>query len=396
MFYEAVPEGPPDPIFGLSDAFKADQRPSKVNLVIGIYKNEDLESELLSTVRKAKKEILEEDSAADYLPIDGSKALIENLGGLLFGESLWKSSAGRIYGAQTIGGTSALRTGADFCSAFVGKRFYVPHPTWPNHLQIFERAGEDVGIYPYYDPVARRFDLLSMLSGLKKLPPKSVVLLQGPCHNPTGCDPTKEEWAEIAKTMRERELMPFFDVAYQGFGMGVDQDAAQIRHFVEEGLEFLVAYSCSKNFSLYCQRVGALFAVASNPAAKQRVGSQIKRVIRAAYSNPPAHGARIVAKILGGPLRTEWNQEVCAMRERISKMRNELVRKLSLRCKDRNFDYLLPHQGMFSFIDLEKRQVDRLIEEFAIYLPDNGRINVAGLNSKNIDDVVEALALVMS
>ncbi len=394
MFYDEVPEGPPDPIFGLSDAFHADVRPNKVNLVIGIYKNEDLQSELLSTVRKAKEEILKEDLLADYLPIDGSKALVGALGGLAFGD-LWESLEERVYGAQTVGGTGALRIGAEFCSAFVGKTFHVPHPSWPNHRQIFERVGV-VETYPYYDRSMRKFDLSAMLSYLKQLSPKSVVLLQGTCHNPTGCDPTPEEWKQIAKTMRERELMPFFDVAYQGFGTGLDRDMAQIRYFAQEGLEFLVAYSCSKNFSLYCQRVGMLFAVTSNRALKSRVGSQMKRVIRANYSNPPAHGARIVAKVLGGPLRKSWVQEVDAMRERIVSMRKKLVEKLSSRCKEKRFDYLLPHQGMFSFVDLEKEQVARLIEEYAIYLPDNGRINVAGLNSKNIDDVVEALVNVMS
>ncbi len=394
MFYEEVPEGPPDPIFGLSDAFNADVRVNKVNLVIGIYKNERLESELLSTVRAAKQAILEEDGAADYLPIDGSKAFLEQVGGLLFGEALWGASKGRIYAAQTVGGTSALRIGAEFCSAFVGKKFAVSNPTWPNHRQVFEKTGV-VETYSYYSQRERRFDLSAMLSGLKALEPKTVVLLQGACHNPTGCDPTADEWAEIAKTMRERQLMPFFDVAYQGFGRGIEEDAAQVRHFTKEGLECLVAYSCSKNFSLYCQRVGVLFAVAPDAAVKQRVGSQIKRVIRTSYSNPPAHGARIVQHILGGPMRRDWRREVDAMRGRISEMRNELVRKLALRCRGKNFDYLLPHQGMFSFIDLEKRQVARLIEEFGIYLPDSGRINVAGLNSKNIDDVVEGLGSVL-
>lgn len=396
MFYDEIPEGLPDPLFGLSDAFNADVRPDKVNLVIGIYKNEDLKSKLLSSVRTAKEKIIEEDSLADYLPIDGSRDLVESVGELLFGDVVWKSSAGRIYGAQTVGGTGALRVGAEFSSEFISKRFYVPHPTWPNHRQIFERVGDSVETYPYYDSRKRKFDLAAMLAGLKELPPKSVVLVQGVCHNPTGCDPTLEEWVAIAKMMRERKLMPFFDIAYQGFGRGLEQDAAQVRHFANEGMEFLVAYSCSKNFSLYCQRVGLLFAVTPNAATKQRAGSQIKRVIRASCSNPPAHGARIVAKILGGSLRKEWKGEVDAMRERISMMRNELVRKLSLRCKGIDFSYLLSHQGMFSFVDLEKSQVSRLIEEFGIYLPDNGRINVAGLNFKNIDDVVEGLAQVIA
>ena len=394
MFYEEVPEGPPDPIFGLSDAFQADVRSKKVNLVIGMYKNERLEPELLSTVWTAKRAILEEDGVADYLPIDGSKAFVEQVGGLLFGEALWGAEKGRIYGAETVGGTSALRIGAEFCSAFVGKTFAVSRPTWPNHRQILEKVG-GVETYPYYNSAKRRFDLGAMLAGLKALKPKTVVLLQGACHNPTGCDPTAEEWVEIARVCREGKLMPFFDVAYQGFGWGLEEDAAQVRHFTKEGLECLVAYSCSKNFSLYCQRVGALFAVTPDAAVKQRVGSQVKRVIRTSYSNPPAHGARIVAHILGGSLRTDWRHEVDAMRKRISSVRGELVRKLMLRCKGKNFDYLLPHQGMFSFIDLEKRQVARLIDEFGIYLPDNGRINVAGLNFENIDDVVEGLSRVI-
>lgn len=396
MFFHQVPEGPPDPLFGLSDAFRADVRNHKVNLVIGIYKNKELHSELLPSVRRAKEEILSEDQLADYLPIDGAKDLIEAIGALLFGDSFWETEKGRIYGAQAVGGTSALRIGAEFAREFIGQTIYVPEPTWPNHRQIFERAGCQVQTVPYYDSVKRGFAFSEMLSALEKLPPRSIVLLQGACHNPTGCDPSAVEWADIARTMKKKQLLPLFDIAYQGFGDGLEEDAGAIRHFAKEGLEFIVAYSCSKNFSLYCQRVGVLFVVTADATAKQRSASQIKRVIRALYSNPPAHGARIVAKILNSSLRKEWKQEIDAMRLRIQTVRRDLIEKLSSRSsRESNFDYLRVHKGMFSYLDMEKVQVERLIEEFAIYLPSSGRINVAGLNSGNIDYVVNSLIKVL-
>jgi aspartate/tyrosine/aromatic aminotransferase len=396
MFFQEILEGPPDLIFGLSDAFKGDPRPQKVNLVMGIYKNEDLKSELLPSVQKAKEAILSEDQLANYLPIDGAQSLVDGIGALLFGDSFWEANQSRIYGAQSVGGTSALRIGAEFTREFIGRSIYVPQPAWPNHRQIFERAGCRVESLPYYDPVKRGFSFSSMLSALQKLPRNSVVLLQGACHNPTGCDPSAAEWVEIAKTMKERQLLPFFDTAYQGFGEGIEEDASAIRHFAKEGLEFLVAYSCSKNFSLYCQRVGVLFAVTSDASAKHKTGSQIKRIIRALYSNPPAHGARIVTKILTGPLRLEWQANLDAMRLRIQTVRQDLVERLSSRSsKGTNFDYLLAHKGMFSYVDMEKAQAQKLIDEFAIYLPDSGRINVAGLNSGNIDYVVDSLIKVL-
>ncbi len=396
MFFQEVSDGPPDAIFGLSDAFKENVHPHKINLVMGVYKNEDLKSDLLPSVRKAKQAILSEDLLANYLPIDGDQELVEGIGGLLFGDSFWKAHRQRIYGAQSVGGTSALRIGAEFAHEFVGQTVYVPQPTWPIHRQIFERAGCRVKSLPYYDSVKREFSLSSMLAALQQMPPKSVVLLQGACHNPTGCDPSAAEWCEIARTMKERQLLPFFDVAYQGFGDGIEEDAAAIRHFANEGLEFLVAYSCSKNFSLYCQRVGVLFAVTASSDIKRKTASQFKRIIRTLYSNPPAHGARIVAKILKGSLKKEWRIDVETMRLRIQTVRRNLVKRLSSRSiRDAQFDYLLAHKGMFSYVAMEKAQVGRLIDEFAIYLPDSGRINVAGLNSKNIDYVVDSLLKVL-
>lgn len=395
MFFDQVPEGLPDPIFGLTDAFQSDSRPGKVNLVMGIYKNRDLHAELLPSVRKAKEAIVNDDVLANYLPMEGFRPLIQELGGLLFGKALWESEQGRIYGAQSVGGTAALRIGAEFLRDYVGQTVYVPQPTWPNHRLVFEKAGCKVETYAYYDSAQRAFNLSKMLVQLRSLPPKSLVLLQGACHNPTGCDPTQKEWFEIADTIRKQQLFPFFDIAYQGFGEGLDEDAWTIRMFLKEGIECCIAYSCSKNFSLYCQRVGAFFVVTENGAMKHRAASQVKRYIRALYSNPPAHGARIVERILQGPLRLQWIKEVEGMRQRIQNTRKELVAKISSKVKSEDFSYLLKHRGMFSFFDLQKSQVKRLIEEFAIYLPDSGRINVAGLNEKNMDGVVDSLAAIM-
>jgi aspartate/tyrosine/aromatic aminotransferase len=395
MFFHEVPEGPPDAVFGLTGAFRADPRPQKINLLVGIYKNAELKSELMPSVRQAKEHCLPDAHMADYLPMDGFQELIDALGPILFGESVWPSNRHRIYGTQAIGGTGALRVGAEFLAQEVTKTIYIPQPSWPNHRAIFERAGCHVETYPYYDRSKHRFDFQTFLAFLKKLPPKTAVLLHAACHNPTGCDPTIAEWEEIAKAMREHQLLPFFDFAYQGLGDGLEQDAQAVRHFVKEGLECIVAYSCSKNFSLYCQRVGALYIVSEKEIEKTRVASQVKRIIRALYSNPPAAGAFIVAHILQGPLRSQWEKELTAMRRRLESVRTAFVQGLMAKEQRNDFSPMLQHKGMFSFVDLEKADVQQLIDRYAIYMLDNGRISVAGLNEKNIDYVIDSLVAVM-
>lgn len=394
MFFQEVTEAAPDPIFGLLGSFKADPRKEKISLMVGIYKDDHLKADLLSSVQKAKHDILAGDLMADYLPIDGLKELSLQLGPIVFGKKIWDASS--IYAAHTTGGTAALRVGAEFIIKEVGQNFCIPEHTWPNHRLILERAGGKIETYPYYSREKHGFDFERMIAFLKNLPAKTAVILHACCHNPTGSDPTEEEWKEISSVMKERALFPFFDCAYQGLGEGLEKDSFAIRQFVRDGHEMAVAYSCSKNFSMYCQRVGVLFLSCENDAVKLKVGSQVKKVIRALYSNPPAHGARIVAEVLKrDDLRGMWEKDLGSIRRRISLMRETLIQRLNSQAKPLKFDYLKMHKGMFSFIDLEKAQVQQLIEKFAIYMTDNGRISIPGLTMKNIDYVVNGLVSVI-
>lgn len=393
MFFHNVSEAQPDAVFGLLGALAADMRPQKVDLMVGIYKNEHLQPELLASVKKAKEQI--QDLMADYLPMDGLQEMIELLGPLAFGEEAWKEAHGRIYGAQTVGGTGALRVGMEFLAQEVTKMVYIPNQTWPNHRAIIERAGCRAETYPYYNRAKKGFDFDAMAAFLEKLPEKSVVVLHACCHNPTGCDPKPQEWKEISLIMREKKLLPFFDFAYQGLGEGLEKDAEAVRIFFQDRHEMLIAYSCSKNFSMYCQRVGALFIVDENAAVKHRVGSQVKRIIRTLYSNPPAHGARIVAEVLKkDDLKRLWHKDLEAVRHRLHSMRASLIERLVAKAKHANFDYLRGHKGMFSFMDLDKSQVQKLIDQCAVYLLDNGRISIPGLNAKNVDYVANSIVSV--
>lgn len=395
MFFHQVPEAPPDPIFGLASAFKSDPRTEKVNLMVGIYKDDHLRSELLESVREAKNNILSKDLMADYLPIDGLAELIELLGPILFGADSWKSNHGHIYGAHTTGGTGALRVASEFLSQEVSKLFYVPNHTWPNHRSILERAGCQQDNYPYYSREKKGFDFEAMISFLGKLPHKSVVILHACCHNPTGCDPTVEQWRAISKTMKEKQLFPFFDFAYQGLGEGLEKDAESVQIFMQDEHDMAIAYSCAKNFSMYCQRVGVLYIVTKNAAEKMRVGTQVTRLIRALYSNPPAHGALVVAEVLKSEdLKRLWLKDLEKIRRRIHLMRESFIQRLISKAKGTDFAYLRAHKGMFSFIDMDKSQVQRMINEFAIYMTDNGRISIPGLTTKNIDYVVNSLSTV--
>lgn len=395
MFFHQVNEAQPDPIFGLAAALAADTRPQKVNLMVGIYKDEHLRAEWFSSIRMAKEQSGGQELPADYLPIDGLSELIGRLGPVVFGEAAWAENQGRIYGAHTAGGTGALRAGVELLAQEVGKTIYIPHYTWPNHRAIAERIGCRVETYPYYNHEKWGFDFDAMAACLEKLSPKTVVVLHACCHNPTGCDPNVQEWKELSLLMKEKKLLPFFDFAYQGLGDGVEKDAEAVRLFLREGHEMLIAYSCSKNFSMYCHRVGALFAVTENAAVKHRVGSQLKKIIRALYSNPPAYGAWIVNEVLKqDDLRKQWLKDLEGVRHRLTQMRESLVKRLIAQAKERDFRYVQEHKGMFSFLDLDKSQVQKLIETYAIYVLDSGRINVAGLTSENIDAVVKGVLAV--
>ena len=385
MLFSHVPEGPPDPIFGALGKFNADPRSHKINLMVGTYHNEQLQKELMPSVRKAKEATLSQDLLADYLPMDGLPSLHDQLGRLLFGEKRWKAHSARIYAAQTVGGTAALRTGGEFLRQEVSPLIAMKTPTWANHYAIFERAGLQIKRMHYYDKERHGFNRERFFDELRALSPKTAVLLHASCHNPTGCDPTLDDWREISTICKRGQLLPFFDAAYQGFGAGIEEDAEVVRMFLDEGHEMLIAYSCSKNFSLYCQRVGALFVVTHDATAKTRVGSQVRRIIRATISNPPAHGARIVADVLQHHEQV-WRSELDGMRTRISSMRKKLLDLLP-----EEFSFARAHKGMFSYLDLDAAEVQKLIDEHAIYTLDSGRINVAGLSSANIDRVASAI-----
>lgn len=395
MFFNDVEEAQPDAIFGLVDAFQKDPREKKVSLLAGVYKDDHLRTEIFLSAKRAKEQIFSQDLVANYLPIDGAEQLYDSLGSLLFGPKQYQEAHDRIYGAHTAGGTAALRIGGDFFSQFVSKKMSLPNQTWPNHRSIFEKAGFEIESYPYYSKEKKGFDFDAMIHHLEKLPEKTVVVLHACCHNPTGCDPTLEQWKEISKMIKSRNLVPFFDCAYQGLGDGIEKDVAAVRHFLNEGHEMAVAYSCSKNFSMYCQRVGALFLICQTPNDKSRVGSQIKRIIRTLYSNPPAHGARIVGQILKSEdLRQMWEEDLSALRHRVNLMRETLIQRLIAKAKHIDFEYLKGHKGMFSFVDLNHSEVQSLKEKFGVYLAGSGRINISGLTTKNVDYVVNSIVSV--
>lgn len=395
MFFDEVGEAQADAIFGLLAAFNADPRKEKINLTVGIYKDDRLRAELLSSVKRGRDAVVRQELVADYLPIDGLKELIEGVGPLLFGTGAWEKGSERIYGAHTPGGTGALRVGAEFLAQEVSKNCYIPNPTWPNHRSIFEQAGFKVESYPYYNREKKIFDFEAVVDFLSKLPPKSVVLFHACCHNPTGCDPTVEQWKSLSQIVKEKRLFPFFDCAYQGLGEGLEKDVESVRLFLADGHEMAIGYSCSKNFSMYCQRVGTLFVVCENKTAALKVGSQVKQLIRAIYSNPPAHGAKIVVEVLKDrELHKIWTKDLEEIRHRLNLMREALIQRLISKTKKLDFEYLKTHKGMFSFIDLNKSQVERLSQQYAIYITDNGRISVAGLTTKNIDYVVNSLIAV--
>lgn len=396
-FFNDIPQLPEDPIFGLPIAFAADPRPNKINLGIGAYKTAEGVPLVLSSVRKAESFLLQKNLNKDYLPIEGDPDFLRCSLQLLLGtdSSLWQTN--RFFAAQTVGGASALRIGSEFLAKLVGKTIFISQPSWSNHKQIFERAGLNVGSYPYFDPQTHLLDYYGMCQAIKNMPPGGVILLHGCCHNPSGIDPSFEQWKELSDLIKKQQLIPFFDMAYQGFGQGLELDAQAIRHFVNEGHEMLIAYSFSKNFGLYGERVGFLTLVCSSADRVPHIASQIKSLIRGNYSNPPLHGARIVSTILKShELTLEWKSELNNMCERIQEMRKALIAALLVKGQDHNFNYMHQQSGLFSFSGLKAEQVQFLRAEKAIYMPNNGRINIAGLNTQNVSYVAESLLAVMS
>ncbi len=392
----AVALAPRDPILGMTEAYNADGRSNKINLGMGVYTDADGRVPILSAVREAEHLRLTNTPTRSYLPIDGIALYNSGARKLLFGEDSQLLADGRVVTVQALGGTGALKVGADFLHQLSpDAEVLISDPSWENHLALFTAAGFKVRNYAYFDATTRGLDFDGMIVALQSAAPGTIVVLHACCHNPTGVDPTREQWARIISVLVERKLMPFLDIAYQGFADGIEADAFVVRALADAGLEFLVASSFSKSFSLYGERVGALSIVTADKSESARVLSQLKRVIRTNYSNPPTHGGAMVAAVLSDPkLRAMWEDELTSMRERIRAMRVGLVERLRQRMPSISFDHIERQRGMFSYSGLSSAQVQRLREEFAIYAIDTGRICVAALNEHNIDAVADAITAV--
>jgi aromatic-amino-acid transaminase len=387
---------PGDPILGLTETYLADPRPNKVNLGVGIYVDEQGRIPLLRAVREVEQALAAEGKPRGYLPIDGLPAYDALSQQLLFGADSPLLAAGRVATAQTIGGSGALRVGADLLKKVLPKaRIAISSPSWENHRVVFSNAGFEVVDYRYYDASTHGLDFAGMLEDLGRLEPGTVVLLHACCHNPTGVDPDAQQWQQIVEVVKARELLPFVDIAYQGFDQGIDADATAIRLFAASGIDaFVVASSYSKSFSLYGERVGALSMVGADRDEAARLRAKIKQTIRANYSSPATHGGALVAGVLGSAeLRAMWESELAGMRERIHAMRAGMVEKLAAHGAPQ-FGFIQQQAGMFSYSGLSRAQVDRLREEFGIYALGTGRICVAALNRGNLDYVAEAVAAV--
>jgi len=395
--FSAVEMAPRDPILGLNEAFNADPRATKVNLGVGVYYNEEGRIPLLRAVAEAEKARIEAHAPRGYLPIEGIAAYDSAVQKLLLGADSELVAAGRVITTQAVGGTGALKTGADFLKRLLPDTVVaISDPSWENHRALFESAGFPVQNYRYYDAASHGVNRAGMLEDLKNLPARSVVVLHACCHNPTGVDLSLDDWKAVLEVLREREHVPFLDIAYQGFGDGIEQDAFAVRLFAQAGIPFFVSSSFSKSFSLYGERVGALSIITGSQEEAGRVLSQAKRVIRTNYSNPPTHGATVVASVLNSPeLRALWEEELAGMRERIRGMRMAMVEQLAaLNCK-RDFGFVAQQRGMFSYSGLTAEQVERLKTEFGIYAVSTGRICVAALNQRNLPAVTQAIAAVL-
>jgi aromatic-amino-acid transaminase len=395
--FSNVELAPRDPILGLNEAFNADPRTRKVNLGVGVYCDDEGQIPLLQAVREAERQRIEAARPRGYLPIDGIAAYDAAVQSLLLGAGNPLLASGRVITAQALGGTGALKIGADFLQRFDrGAKVLLSDPSWENHRALFEGAGFEVATYPYYDKQTHGVDFAGMMSALKAAAPGTIVVLHACCHNPTGVDLTLAQWREVVDVVRAGKLLPFLDIAYQGFAEGLDADAAVVRLFAEAGTTCFIASSFSKSFSLYGERVGALTIVAGDKDEAARILSQLKRVIRTNYSNPPTHGGSVVASVLTTPsLRALWEQELGQMRERIKQMRTRLVDGLKARGIAEDLSFVTRQRGMFSYSGLSAAQVERLQKEFGIYAVSSGRICVAALNSKNIDYVCDAIAAVI-
>ncbi|KJK19422.1 amino acid aminotransferase [Pseudomonas sp. 2(2015)] len=395
--FSAVELAPRDPILGLNEAFNADTRSNKVNLGVGVYCNEEGRIPLLRAVIEAETQRAAQHASRGYLPIDGIVAYDQAVQKLLFGAESPLLSAGRVITTQAVGGTGALKIGADFLKQLSPNAVVaISDPSWENHRALFETAGFPVQNYRYYDAATHDVNRSGMLEDLNALPSGSIIVLHACCHNPTGVDLTPQDWKNVLEVVKAKGHVPFLDMAYQGFGAGITEDAAAVRLFAESGLDFFVSSSFSKSFSLYGERVGALSIVTESKEEATRVLSQVKRVIRTNYSNPPTHGATIVATVLNSPeLRKMWEDELAEMRQRIHGMRKQMVELLAEYGAKQDFSFVGRQCGMFSYSGLTVEQVARLKNEFGIYALDTGRICVASLNQNNIHVVTKAIVEVL-
>ncbi|MFT3777038.1 MAG: amino acid aminotransferase [Ottowia sp.] len=396
--FSHVPAYGGDPILSLMETFQNDPRANKVSLSIGIYFDEEGRLPVLESVRQAETAGLQAIGPRPYLPMEGAAAYRDAVQKLVFGAGHEAVRSGRIATIQSLGGSGALKVGADFLKRyFDGAEVWVSDPTWENHTALFEGAGFKVHTYPYYDQATGGLRFDEMLASLKALPARGIVLLHASCHNPTGVDLTPEQWRQIIPVIAERGLIPFVDMAYQGFGDGLDEDAFSVRALADAGVQFLVANSFSKNFSLYGERCGGLHVVCADAPTAGTVLGQLKATVRRNYSSPPTHGEAIITRVLADPaLRALWQQELAAMRARIKSMREALHRGLGEHFGDtRDFGYLLTQRGMFSYTGLSEAQVNALRDAHAVYLVRSGRMCMSGLSTRNVAYVAQAMAKVL-
>ena len=395
--FEHIPPYAGDPILGLIGAFLADPRSQKANLGVGIYYDENGQIPVLPTVQKAEAQLARQVTPKPYLPMEGLASYREAVQHLIFGKDHPAIAAGRVATIQTVGGSGALKVGADFLKRFFPEsQVWVSDPTWDNHRSMFDGAGIVVNDYPYYDAVTGSVNFAGMMAKLGSLPKQSIVLLHPCCHNPTGVDLSREQWLQIIDIVKARRLIPFLDLAYQGFGDSFDEDVFAVRALADAGVSFLLANSFAKNFSIYAERCGGLSVICPDAKQAEQVLGQLKFTVRRNYSSPPLHGAMVIATVLGDPtLKAEWQEEVAQMRVRIKAMRQKLFDVLSAAAPGRDFSYLVKQRGMFSYSGLSPEQVDRLRDEFGVYLVRSGRMCIAGLNNGNIDYVASAIAAVL-
>ena len=395
--FEKLQMAPPDPILGLSEAFKQDPHPHKINLSVGVYQDASGKTPILETVKEAERRLLADETNKGYLGIDGLPEYGRHVREMLFGADHDIVASKRGVTAQTPGGTGALRVAADFIAQKLkGHKIWVSNPTWANHPSIFEAAGLQVGNYPYLDAAGTGLDFAALTTALQQIPAGDAICLHASCHNPTGIDPTVEQWKQIGQILQQHQILPLVDFAYQGFAEGIDEDRAGLVALAASCPEMLVCSSFSKNFGLYCERVGAMTLVAPSEEAAQIGLSHVKICIRTNYSNPPKHGGAIVAQVLSSPdLRAKWVLEVSAMRERIASLRQRFVATLRAKGVQQDFSFITRQRGMFSFSGIKPEQVDKLRSDYGIYIVRSGRINVAGMTEANMDRLCSAIQAVL-